>query len=212
MSATIHRRGLPLVIVFVFGVVMLFEYFSADPASLWLAGNFRKWAVDLVAFTLVFGFFVSNRTHLGHIKKRTPGQWPFSALLLAILWFTTIVGITLGVRNDLYQWTVQNIMVATYGAIMGSCGFFVITASYRAFLARTIDSALLLLAGFVALMGGTTIGEFLWPGFVPSNLWLMTVIVPAAERGILIAAAVGTAGILLRTLIGVETGWLGAKE
>ena len=202
------KRTIPIYICFIVAMVMLIEYFINTGTN--IGDIIRKWAVDLVAWTSLLGFIMSTRSHGAKVIKRSPG-WVFSAWLIFLLWAMTFIGITLRPAHDSFQWLTKNVLIATYSGILGTCGLFVMTASYRAFRARNLESALMLIAGVIMMISNVTIGEVIFPPITGIRAWLLDVPVAATQRGIIITAAIGYIGICLRAIIGVETSWLGRE-
>jgi len=108
---------------------------------------------------------------------------------------------------------VQAPMQATMFALLA---FYVASASYRAFRARSVDAALLLVAGVVVMLGRVPVGDFL--GFtaggheisVPAlTTFILDVPNLAAKRGILIGVGLGMTATALKILLGIERTYLG---
>ncbi|MCH7760906.1 hypothetical protein IIA15_05820 [candidate division TA06 bacterium] len=82
--------------------------------------------------------------------------------------------------------------------------FFVASASYRAFRARTPEATLLLVAATLVMIGRVPIGDFLYSGFPQVADWIMDVPNTAGQRAILIGIALGTVSASLRIILGIE--------
>ena len=97
--------------------------------------------------------------------------------------------------------------------------FFVASASYRAFRAKTPEATVLLVAAFVILVGRTPVGNALtaWipPPFdqylhIPNlSQWIMSVPNLAGQRTIQIGIALGIISSSLRLMLGIERSHLG---
>ena len=98
--------------------------------------------------------------------------------------------------------------------------FFIASAAYRAFIARTIESNLLLVAAILVMLGNTSIGSFL-TGWLPESLkflhlphikeFIMRYPNTAGQRAIMIGAGLGIIGSSLRIILGIERSYLGGK-
>ncbi len=91
--------------------------------------------------------------------------------------------------------------------------FFVASASYRAFRARNKEATLLLVAGFLVMLGAVPIGEMLSiPGvFSVAEVsdFIMNVPVMSVQSGIMIGVALGVISTSLRLILGIERSHLG---
>jgi hypothetical protein len=100
--------------------------------------------------------------------------------------------------------------------------FFVASASYRAFRAKTPESTVLLLAAFVILVGRTPVGHAM-TAWMPAPLsdyfhipnlsaWIMSTPNLAGQRTIQIGIALGIVSNSLRLILGIERSHLGGGD
>jgi hypothetical protein len=89
---------------------------------------------------------------------------------------------------------------------------FISSAAYRAFRARNVEAFLMLASGIITMMMNAPIGEVIWRGFPIVGDWIMMVPNVAAQRAFLICVVVGTISLGIRTLLGMERGYLGREE
>ncbi len=91
--------------------------------------------------------------------------------------------------------------------------FFVASASYRAFRARNKEATLLLVAGFLVMLGAVPIGEKLSIKGIFSvaevSDFIMNVPVMSVQSGIMIGVALGVISTSLRLILGIERSHLG---
>jgi hypothetical protein len=99
--------------------------------------------------------------------------------------------------------------------------FFVGSASYRAFRAKTTEASILLVAAFIVLLGRTPFGLWVTSGLTGDlsflqlpNLtdWIMDVPNLAGQRAIMIGIALGVISMSLRLILGVERTYLGGDN
>lgn len=90
--------------------------------------------------------------------------------------------------------------------------FHLASASYRAFRAKNLQAAVLLVSGVLVMLGNAPVGEVIWNRFPTISNWIMGVVNLAGSRGILISTAIGMVGVSLRILTGIDRSHLGGAE
>ncbi len=131
--------------------------------------------------------------------------------------------------NDLFDTLIfHRIYDPLQGTMFSLLAFFMASAAYRAFRAKSMEASLLLIAAFLVMLGrvpiGAKVGEVLeillawvpflsqiefstWIGEISS--YIMKVPNTAGQRAIMIGAALGMVAASLRIWIGLEKEYLG---
>jgi len=201
-----------MILIFVIGIIVLFDWFIPTPAGSIAGGVLRNWNVIIVAFAIGLGAFMMYRTHYRHLVRRTAGQWPYSAVMLVVSTMYIVVGVGLGADNPTYKWMYSNVILPLGGAVFASVAFYMASAAYRVMRVRSIEAALLLVSGLILLLATAPIGSVIWSGFLTGGNWLMDTVVTGTYRAFTIGIALGFILTGVRTLLGLETGWLGRRE
>lgn len=97
--------------------------------------------------------------------------------------------------NQFYEYLFKGLFVALGSAMFSLLGFYVASAAYRAFQIRTLESALMMTAALIVMLGQIPFGVWVYSGFVDWRLWLLQVPNSAAFRGIVLGA--GVAGLIM---------------
>jgi hypothetical protein len=91
--------------------------------------------------------------------------------------------------------------------------FYVASAAYRAFRARNFEATILLIAAIIVMMGRIPFGDMVTGGrMTPLSEWIMSIPNAAAQRGIIIGAALGAASMSIRIILGIERTYLGTGK
>ncbi|MBC8425607.1 hypothetical protein H8E07_15945, partial [bacterium] len=90
--------------------------------------------------------------------------------------------------------------------------FYVASAAFRAFRVRNLEAGLLLAAALIIMLGVNPLTQALFPFMIDWTNWIMNIPNTAAQRGIIIGAALGAASMTLRILLGIERSWLGLQK
>lgn len=206
------KRRLPLAICFIIGVSMIVQFFIPHPTSLEFASMIYKWIIVLMAFALVLAIGNLIRHHGEKIRRRKE-DWPYSIVTLAGMVAMAAIGLTWGIGPEsLYQKIFLNVMAPLGGTMFALLAYYMASAAYRAFRARSLEATLLLVSAFIVMIGFMPFGQYLHPRFPAFAEWVMTVPNMASQRGILLGVAFGSIATALKIILGIERSWLGGKE
>jgi hypothetical protein len=103
--------------------------------------------------------------------------------------------------NPIWEFLYYKILVSINASIFSLLAFFIASATYRAFKARSVESTLFLLAGLLVVIGQAPASDLIWPGFSAIRDWIMAFPTTAGERGILIGVALGVIAFSVRRMI-----------
>jgi cation transport ATPase len=152
------------------------------------------------------------RVHFRLIQKRAPGRWLYSAWLIGFFAILLILGLgnlATGTQNPFYKWVFDSVYVSLGQTLYAITGFYIFSAAYRAFRARTLDAAILLIAGCFVILTNAPIGEVIWSGIPVIGRWMLDYGQVPAMRTFLITAAFGLLAFGFRALLGKERGFYG---
>ena len=108
-------------------------------------------------------------------------------------------------------WLYQYIQVPAGATMFSLLAFFIASAAYRTFRARSVEAAILLVAAVIVMLGRVPIGVFISDQIPLFAQWLMDTPNMAARRGILIGVSLGAVATALRIIFGIERSYLGEE-
>lgn len=190
---------------------MFVEYFFF-PDSWSLAETVRTWAVIVFNISLGLGAIQLLRQHTLTIQRKRD-NYGFSAVLLAffaIMFLTGMAGyIATGQQTDngIYNWLFINVYTPLGATLYPITGFYIFSAAYRAFRARNIDAALMLIAGCFVILSNAPVGEAIWPGFATIGEWFKFTGQIPGMRTFAMVGALGMISYGFRALLGKEKGF-----
>jgi hypothetical protein len=110
---------------------------------------------------------------------------------------------------SLKLWIYFKFFMPLQATMFSLLAFYVASAAFRAFRARSVEASLLLAAGVIVLLAQV---QWLGPGVTEGvghmKSFIMDYILKAAERAIVIGMALGVLATGLRIVLGLERGYL----
>lgn len=218
------QRTIPLALCLIFGIFMIIQFFVPHPISNTIYEVVLRWVRIIAIFALVLGVGSLTMHHSGKIKRKIKG-WQFSIITLIAAVITALVGL-LGMniingklvffagigRTSILQLFFQNFYVPVNSTMFAMLAFYMASAAYRAFRARTKEATLLLIAAFFVMLGMVPIGSAISPRLPEFAEWILSVPNLAAKRGIMFGIALGSIATSLKIILGIERGWLGGGK
>ncbi len=214
------RLQIPLVITFLAGLFMAVQWFVPHELGVTVYNELLNWGRIVAAFALVLGIQSLLRTHVEKIRRQRE-DWPYSAVAIASFVLMVVVGIGWGhERGTGFDWIFRHVQVPLDATMFSLLAFFIASAAFRTFRARSTEATLLLVAAIVVMLGRVpetlivVLGETrpgLWMHAVMPDVseWIMDFPTNAAKRGIIFGVSLGSIATALRILLGIERSHLG---
>lgn len=202
-------RRLVFWITLVFGFFMLLQFFVPR----FEAAN-RKvldWMQVIYLSSLLVGVIALGLQHLKKVSAQSSG-WGYSVVTLFGLLAMPVFALFWGTGEaSPFFWAFNNMQVPMQATVFSLLAFFVASAAFRGFRARSFPAFLLLASAAIVMLGRVPIGTKLYFNF---PLWAQTLLdIPAlaARRAILIGIGLGAVATSLRVILGIERGFFGRK-
>jgi len=205
------KSSTPLIVItFIVSIIIIVDFFVPGLNLSSMTSEMQNWGVIIAAFALGLAAVNLIRIHGRRIMLRR-GEWWNSALLLFFLLFMIVVGIFAGTTNTAYAFGFDNILTPLGSTMYAMLAFWIASAAYRSFIARSTEAATLLISGAIVMLGNAPVGKVIWSQFPVLGKWLTSVPNTAAMRGIMIGAAIGAISLGIRIMLGIERGYLGGE-
>ncbi|MDY6914732.1 MAG: hypothetical protein SVM86_00230 [Candidatus Cloacimonadota bacterium] len=230
------NRKLPLIITFLVGIIVIVsEFIPHYPFGL-ISSELENWFLIISGFAIILGQLSLFKVNILKIKYKKP-NWPYSVITLASFIIMVGVGILWGTQDNSglagngqhivavmgskpFDYLFHNVYQHLQATMFSLLAFFIASAAYRAFIARTFESNLLLISAILVMLGNTSLGSFL-TSWMPQTLnflhlpklaeFIMKYPTTAGQRAIMIGAGLGIIGSSLRIILGIERSYLGGK-
>lgn len=205
------KRKLPLLIVMILGIGMIIQYFVPHPFSMEIYRIVLDWMIIIGAFYLVLGIGGVLIINYHKIKRRKENWW-LSIITIVALFFVALVGIFNGVTSGtLFMKIFLNIQLPMQAAIFSLLAFYITSAAFRSFRAKTAESTVLLIVAMIIMIGNIPLSKYV-PGSSVFAEWILSVLNLAGQRGILLGVGLGMAATSIKIILGIERSYLGGGE
>jgi uncharacterized membrane protein YfcA len=218
------KKTFPLILLMIFGVFGILPSFLPHPAVQGIDNFVLNDLMRIVsAFALVLGLGSLLRIHFEKIRRRA-ANWPYSWVLVITFFISSIIGLFGGVSGHgilpthigNFPFDIQTIYlrmeVPLGGTMFALLAFFMASASYRAFRARSTEATLLLATAFVVMIGILPLGDRISHRLPAFAQWIMDLPLVVGQRGIGFGIALGGLATELKIILGIERSWLGGAE
>jgi hypothetical protein len=209
------KKQIPLAIAFIFGILLFVQYFvpsrfSEDAYTLYL-----DWVIVIGIFGSVLAYYSILRLHIMKVAKMAK-DWPFSLITLSAIAAMIIAASIEGQHaNSTFDNMYNYMLVSIEATIFSMLAFYIASAAYRSFRARSMQATALLVAAVIVMLGRIPFGQYIGIGGV--NLvdlanWILDVPNMAAKRGIFLGIGMGMLLLALKLVLGIERSYLGSGD
>jgi hypothetical protein len=187
-------------------VVVIAHYITAINRT-GFSTSFDNWVSVTMAVAVGLGLVGMTQVHMGNVVKRRAG-FGYSILFLIVMYGFALLGLITGTGAPAFNWLFQNLDVPLGSTVFALLAFQTLSAIYRTFRFRSFEVAVFILAGVAVLVGSAPIGDFLIPHWSSLSSWLLSVPVSSGFRAVALGVYLGSFGVALRILLGLERGHL----
>ncbi len=174
------RKPLIALVTFLAGLFYVVEFFypvGADGKNFLTGYRAPVAQINQVLQSLAVGAGVFSlvSVHARAIARKREG-WGFSVVL-----FATMVGIAVtgllkehhpnGYNRAAFSLFFDGGLVNLESAMFSIVSFYIVSAAYRAFRARSIEATILLVAAFIVMLGQISLGQALTAGLPVTGFW-----------------------------------------
>lgn len=204
------RDQIALTLCFLFGVFAILAYFFPVLDEL-NKDYIINWTLVIFGFSMALGIVSLLRSHIGKISRRSQG---YGYNIVALSGFTIMIvfGFFFGITEDsFFQYLFLTIQVPVQSTMFSLLAFFIGSAAFRAFRARTLEATLLLVAAIIVMLGQVPLAAQNIPFMTEMKDWILNIPNTAAKRGILIGVGLGLISTAMKIILGIERTYLGGS-
>ncbi|MBN2383089.1 hypothetical protein JXQ70_09430 [bacterium] len=204
------RNQIALFLCFIFGVFAILAYYF--PVLDELNKDYViNWTLIIFGFSMALGIISLLRSHFTKINRRSKG---YQYNIVCLVGFATMIffGFVYGISEDsFFQYLFFTVQVPVQATMFSLLAFFIGSAAFRAFRARTLEATLLLVAAIIVMLGQVPLAAQNIPFITELKDWILNVPNTAAKRSIIIGVGLGVISTALKIILGIERTYLGGS-
>ncbi|MBN1423736.1 hypothetical protein JXA88_04185 [Candidatus Fermentibacteria bacterium] len=207
------KRQIPVLLAFLTGTFVVVAFFVSAPVVVGLNEKLDELLMIVTAFALPLGVVSFLQHHSKKIGRRSIG-WRNSIVSVASFAVMASLGIvepfvSAQGRAVGFNWLFDTVFTPLQATMFSLLAFMIASAAFRAFRVKNLEAAILMISAVIVMLGRVPIGKFVLPPSAALTEWIMNVPNLAAQRGILIGAALGAASMAIRIILGIERPYMG---
>ncbi|HJN15292.1 MAG TPA: hypothetical protein QGH10_07380 [Armatimonadota bacterium] len=202
----------PLIITFITAIIMIAVQFTPHRLGEFVQTELSSWYVVIAGLGLVLGLISLLQRHLGKIARKQR-DWGYSLVAVVAFVVMSVLGVGWDIKDGtIFYWLFTHLYVALEGTVFSLLAFFVASAAFRTFRARSVEATLLLTAALVVMFGRVPLGEMIFSQSPEVAEWIMSNPALGAKRGIILGVSLGGIAMSLRIILGIERSHLGGGD
>jgi hypothetical protein len=206
------RRRVPQLVCGLFGLLLFALFFltseQAHAINLLILDDYYQ---IVFAFAVLVGVGSFIRVNLKAVERRE--DRPYRIVSLLGLVSMPLLALGWGIGGDSpFQWVFENVQVPMQATVFALLAFYVASASFRGFRARSLPATMLLAAALLMILSRSDIGGWVANEVTPVADWIRYNPAMSARRAILIGIGLGSLTTSLRVILGIERTWLGGEK
>ncbi|HPR18179.1 MAG TPA: hypothetical protein PLD62_08025 [Candidatus Cloacimonadota bacterium] len=206
------KRQIPLLIVIILGFVFVVHTFVPHKISADFYDWYQTWMKAISPFMVLLGIMSLFMVNWAKIQRHVP-NWQYSIVTLLSLIITGAVGFIWGTQEGTpFMWIFKNVQMPMGATMFSLLAFYIASAAYKAFRARSLEATVLLIAAVIVMLGQVPIGMAISKWIPDASNWILNVPNLAAKRGIALGVGLGMTATSLKILLGIERTYLGGGE
>ncbi len=194
----------PFVLMTVLGLFFVAHYYIPHPYLQKPGAIMLQWKQPLSSTMLLVACLSLLWMHLKRIRKREP-RYGYSVITLLSAGAMIFVGMRYGMQEgSLFSTWFEHLIMPLEATMFSLLAFFVASAAFRAFRARSVNATVLLVSATIVILALIPVVENNVGAIREGAAFLLKYPNTAAKRAIIIGVALGAISVAVKTIVGVD--------
>ena len=158
------RQRIPLILVFLFGVIFVIQFYVPGYYSVKLISKAGEWGRVMGFFAFFIAVYSLVFHHMMRIRKKGE-RWAYSIITLVSMVAMALTGYYVALFTDaikfddpayVFQHLYMNLLSPLEATMFSLLAFYIASAAARAFRARNVEATLLLITAVIVMLSRVT--------------------------------------------------------
>jgi hypothetical protein len=195
---------LPFVLMLILGLFFIAQYYIPHPLVQAPKQLMIQWKQPVNAFIIFVALIGLVTMHVRRVLKRQ-ARWGYSVVALGSMAAMIFAGMWWGIQDgSLFATWFKHLVTPIESTMFALLAFFIASAAFRAFRARTVGATVLLVSAAVVMLGLIPAVEDTLPPLASLAQFLLDYLNTAAKRAIMIGVGLGAISVALKSILGID--------
>lgn len=197
------KKEIPILLGLIAGILWYGEFFIAgmfqENQKLFFSNGFK--IVGVVA--VLVGVYSVARQNYYKIKYKNERY--YAILRVSMILLMIFLGLKSGTSSGTpFSSMFMNVYVPFQATVFSLLAFYIASAAYRSFKAKSVESAVLLVASLIVMLSKIPLGGEMWSQIPVIGEWIMDAPSSAGRRAIIFGGYLGSITMMIRIFFGLE--------
>ena len=197
------KKEIPILLGLIAGILWYGEFFIAgmfqENQKLFFSNGMK---IAGVVGVLVGVYSVARQNYY---KIKNKNERYYAILRVSMILIMVFLGLKSGTSSGTpFSSMFMNVYVPFQATVFSLLAFYIASAAYRSFKAKSVESAVLLVASIIVMLSKIPLGGELWNQIPVIGEWIMDAPSSAGRRAIIFGGYLGSITMMIRIFFGLE--------
>ena len=197
------KKEIPILLGLIAGILWYGEFFIAgmfqENQKLFFSNGMK---IAGVVGVLVGVYSVARQNYY---KIKNKNERYYAILRVSMILLMVFLGLKSGTSSGTpFSSMFMNVYVPFQATVFSLLAFYIASAAYRSFKAKSVESAVLLVASIIVMLSKIPLGGEMWGQIPVIGEWIMGAPSSAGRRAIIFGGYLGSITMMIRIFFGLE--------
>jgi len=197
------KKEIPILMGLIVGILWYGEFFIAgifqENQKLFFANGMK------IAGVVAISVGIYSVARQNYFKIKYNNERYYAILRVSMIFLMIFLGITSGTSSGTpFSSMFMNVYIPFNTTVFSLLAFYIASAAYRSFKAKSVESGVLLVASIIVMLSKIPLGKEIWSQIPVIGEWIMDAPSSAGRRAIIFGGYLGSITMMIRIFFGLE--------